>query len=325
MSSNTKPFEEVFKHIKNNLPNNTLQTLEQNYNAQDNLSPLFIKNQKDLEAYNLPNTKAQIEQSKLQNDKSNWDKTYKERDIKEIQKLQDYKAKTEKAKTEKVLKINSLVEEYKALGGDISIFQKELDKFYSQNEIGYGEKFKLMFKAQPRAYRNTFNKVIAYLDDKEYKPEYSNEELLEIEKINREKLINPFKTMGMDVLLDPANVVPLSLVTKGGKVVRALKDFGKGGIYTAGTDALKHGGDDNYKFQDSLIAGAFGGVLNAGLGQLLGKSLKNANALNDTNPNKAINQTEDLVNNTNTNTFNPNATDDEIASKIAQNRFKTKY
>jgi len=127
--------------------------------------------------------------------------------------------------------------------------------------------------------------------------------------------------MAMDEGLDPVNHLGLAF-SKGSRLARLGKDYLSGNILGTSTDALKHGGDENYEFKDSLIAGAFGGVLNAGLGQLLGKSLKaSVKSLDDLNPNKAINQTEDLANSSKASTFNENIADDDIASKIVQKRF----
>jgi len=317
MSSNItlSPFDEVFKHIKDKLPSDTLKTLEQNYNNQDKPNSLFIKNQKDLEAYKLPNTKAQVEhikQAELNKikqeelDRANSLEQIKSRD--ESLKYRAKKLEEEKAKTEKVLKLNSLVEQYKALGGDTSIFQKELDEFYSRNEIGYGEKFKLMAKKQIRDYSNTFNKGIAYLDNKEYKPQYSNDELLEIEKIKRDKAINPIKTIIMDELLDPATFIAPAF-SKGTKAARFTKDFVKNAPLTGGLHSLKHGGDDDYTFKDSLYAGGIGGTA----GTIFGKAFpKGANALSD------IEQVQAKVkNNVSLNENKSDITDSQIASKLS--------
>jgi|GEM_PF-1191987 len=301
MSSNITPsFDEAFKHIKNRLPSNTLQTLEQNYNKSLSIP------QEEYGNYIQDEARKQKE-LKVNTNKNNWDKIFKERDIKEKQNLEDYKAKTKD-----FIEFKNAIETYKAQGLDVSSYEDILKNAEKQLETSYGEKFKLMVKAQPRAYKNTLNKAISYLDDKEYKPQYSNDELLEIEKVNREKAINPIKTMAMDVLLDPANAIPLGWVMKGGRLVRATKDFAKGGVYTATTDALKHGSDENYEFKDSLYAGAFGGVLNAGLGQLFGKSLKNANALSD------IEQAQAKVkNDVSLNEYKGDIGDGAIASKLS--------
>jgi len=129
------------------------------------------------------------EQQKLKSS----DKIFKEQDIKEKQDLKDYRTKVKE-----IEEIISLVEEYKAMGGDTSIFQKEIDKFYSQNEIGYGEKLRIFVSNLPLRYINGFKDLIGS------EPiELSHSQKMDEAKWEREEVINPIKTMLMKILLDP--------------------------------------------------------------------------------------------------------------------------
>jgi len=128
-------------------------------------------------------------------------------------------------------------------------------------------------------------------------------------KWKREEVIHPIKTGLMNEGLDPINHLGLAF-SKGSALARLGKDYLSGNILGTSTDALKHGADDNYKLSDSLYAGAFGGVLNAGLGQLFGKSLKGGvNSLDDISAK--------VKNDVSLNEYKGDISDGAIASKLS--------
>jgi len=261
MSDNiTLSFEEAFKHIKNRLPSNTLKTLEQNYNnniALDNLQEDNIQ-RKDFKASNFPNANAQIEQSKLANATNNIE-------------LEDFNLKIKN-----FIELKNKIDNYKSQGYDVSSYENRLKEVEKDLEISTSDKLGVFGRNLPLQY---INGVKHFINSGSI--ELSHSQKMDKAKWEREKVINPIKTMLMDEGLDPINHLGLAF-SKGSRLARLGKDYLSGNILGTSTDALKHGGDDKYKLSDSLYAGAFGGVLNAGLGQVLGKSLKGGvNSLDD--------------------------------------------
>ncbi|MBF7065755.1 hypothetical protein [Aliarcobacter butzleri] len=212
------------------------------------------------------NIKDQIEQSKKIN-----------QDNKQI--IDDYKAKTESIKT-----IQSSLDELENSGQDVSVLRKKFDEKISNNDLSFGEKLGVVGRNIGNDYLSSFSKAFGGNLEKTYSTN------LDDIKQKREEVINPISTIASEVALDPLTYTPLSLATKGTKTVRMAKDFGKGGALSAGLYTAKEYGDDNYKPTDSLIAGAFGGALNAGIGRFL-----NRKSVGDL-PNADVTSSDDIAN-----------------------------
>ncbi|MCT7614730.1 hypothetical protein [Aliarcobacter butzleri] len=212
------------------------------------------------------NIKDQIEQSK----KINQDNK---------QTIDDYKAKTESIKT-----IQSSLDELENSGQDVSVLRKKFDEKISNNDLSFGEKLGVVGRNIGNDYLSSFSKAFGGNLEKTYSTN------LDDIKQKREEVINPISTIASEVALDPLTYTPLSLATKGTKTVRMAKDFGKGGALSAGLYTAKEYGDDNYKPTDSLIAGAFGGALNAGIGRFL-----NRKSVGDL-PNADVTSSDDIAN-----------------------------
>ncbi|KLD96703.1 hypothetical protein [Aliarcobacter butzleri] len=212
------------------------------------------------------NIKDQIEQSK----KINQDNK---------QTIDDYKAKTESIKT-----IQSSLDELENSGQDVSVLRKKFDEKISNNDLSFGEKLGVVGRNIGNDYVSSFSKAFGGNLEKTYSTN------LDDIKQKREEVINPISTIASEVALDPLTYTPLSLATKGTKTVRMAKDFVKGGALSAGLYTAKEYGDDNYKPTDSLIAGAFGGALNAGIGRFINR--KNAGDL----PNTDVTSSDDIAN-----------------------------
>lgn len=212
------------------------------------------------------NIKDQIEQSK----KINQDNK---------QTIDDYKAKTESIKT-----IQSSLDELENSGQDVSVLRKKFDEKISNNDLSFGEKLGVVGRNIGNDYLSSFSKAFGGNLEKTYSTN------LDDIKQKREEVINPISTIASEVALDPLTYTPLSLATKGTKTVRMAKDFGKGGALSAGLYTAKEYGDDNYKPTDSLIAGAFGGALNAGIGRFI-----NRKSVGDL-PNADVTSSDDIAN-----------------------------
>ncbi|MCT7643469.1 hypothetical protein [Aliarcobacter butzleri] len=212
------------------------------------------------------NIKDQIEQSK----KINQDNK---------QTIDDYKAKTESIKT-----IQSSLDELENSGQDVSVLRKKFDEKISNNDLSFGEKLGVVGRNIGNDYLSSFSKAFGGNLEKTYSTN------LDDIKQKREEVINPISTIASEVALDPLTYTPLSLATKGTKTVRMAKDFGKGGALSAGLYTAKEYGDDNYKLTDSLIAGAFGGALNAGIGKFI-----NRKSVGDL-PNADVTSSDDIAN-----------------------------
>ncbi|MCR8709829.1 hypothetical protein [Aliarcobacter butzleri] len=212
------------------------------------------------------NIKDQIEQSK----KINQDNK---------QTIDDYKAKTESIKT-----IQSSLDELENSGQDVSVLRKKFDEKISNNDLSFGEKLGVVGRNIGNDYVSSFSKAFGGNLEKTYSTN------LDDIKQKREEVINPISTIASEVALDPLTYTPLSLATKGTKTVRMAKDFGKGGALSAGLYTAKEYGDDNYKPTDSLIAGAFGGALNAGIGRFI-----NRKSVGDL-PNTDVTSSDDIAN-----------------------------
>jgi len=212
------------------------------------------------------NIKDQIEQSK----KINQDNK---------QTIDDYKAKTESIKT-----IQSSLDELENSGQDVSVLRKKFDEKISNNDLSFGEKLGVVGRNIGNDYVSSFSKAFGGNLEKTYSTN------LDDIKQKREEVINPISTIASEVALDPLTYTPLSLATKGTKTVRMAKDFGKGGALSAGLYTAKEYGDDNYKPTDSLIAGAFGGALNAGIGRFI-----NRKSVGDL-PNADVTSSDDIAN-----------------------------
>ncbi|MFY4810773.1 hypothetical protein ACOTWH_09135 [Aliarcobacter butzleri] len=212
------------------------------------------------------NIKDQIEQSK----KINQDNK---------QTIDDYKVKTESIKT-----IQSSLDELENSGQDVSVLRKKFDEKISNNDLSFGEKLGVVGRNIGNDYLSSFSKAFGGNLEKTYSTN------LDDIKQKREEVINPISTIASEVALDPLTYTPLSLATKGTKTVRMAKDFGKGGALSAGLYTAKEYGDDNYKPTDSLIAGTFGGALNAGIGRFI-----NRKSVGDL-PNADVTSSDDIAN-----------------------------
>lgn len=212
------------------------------------------------------NIKDQIEQSK----KINQDNK---------QTIDDYKVKTESIKT-----IQSSLDELENSGQDVSVLRKKFDEKISNNDLSFGEKLGVVGRNIGNDYLSSFSKAFGGNLEKTYSTN------LDDIKQKREEVINPISTIASEVALDPLTYTPLSFATKGTKTVRMAKDFGKGGALSAGLYTAKEYGDDNYKPTDSLIAGAFGGALNAGIGRFI-----NRKSVGDL-PNADVTSSDDIAN-----------------------------
>lgn len=223
------------------------------------------------------NIKDQIEQSK----KINQDNK---------QTIDDYKAKTESIKT-----IQSSLDELENSGQDVSVLRKKFDEKISNNDLSFGEKLGVVGRNIGNDYSNAIPGIKRvynhYIKGDEFKPlEKTYSEKLDDIKQKREEVINPISTIATEVALDPLTYIPLNLATKGTKTVRMGKDFVKGGALSSGLYTIKEISDDNYKLTDSLIAGAFGGALNAGIGRFI-----NRKSVGDL-PNTDVTSSDDIAN-----------------------------
>ncbi|WP_323669142.1 hypothetical protein [Aliarcobacter butzleri] len=212
------------------------------------------------------NIKDQIEQSK----KINQDNK---------QTIDDYKAKTEALKN-----FGQNIDSLELNGVDVSEDRKYFERKSKELDLSFGEKLGVVGRNIGNDYVSSFSKAFGGNLEKTYSTN------LDDIKQKREEVINPISTIASEVALDPLTYTPLSLATKGTKTVRMAKDFGKGGALSAGLYTAKEYGDDNYKPTDSLIAGAFGGALNAGIGRFI-----NRKSVGDL-PNTDVTSSDDIAN-----------------------------
>lgn len=177
--------------------------------------------------------------------------------------LDDYNSQTEAYKN-----IDSILSDYESQGLDTSIYRKKLDEKAKEMELGFGEKLGVVGRNIGNDYVSSFSKAFGGNLEKTYSQKVDEA------KQKREDVINPIGTIASEVALDPLTYTPLNFASTGTKVVRAGKDFVKGAGLSAGLYTAKEYGDENFKPEDALIAGGFGGALNAGIGAFVNRGQK---------------------------------------------------
>ena len=214
----------------------------------------------------------------------NWDINSHISQSKDIAKQQEKELNNYKEKTDAINRINSKLDDYESFGLDVSQYRKRLDTKTKDLELGFGEKLGVVGRNIGNDYSRAIPGIGRFLDkhimNKEVKPipkSYSQQ--MDAAKQDREETINPISTMALEVGMDPLTYTPLRFASKGTRLARAAKDFGKGSALSTGTYTMKEIGNDNFKAKDALLAGAFGGVLNSGIGAFANRKIK-GNLLN---------------------------------------------
>ena len=196
------------------------------------------------------NVQDQINQSKIYNQQDN-------------KNLDDYKKKTESLKN-----IDSILTDYENQGIDTTPYRAKFDAKSKEMELSFGDKLGVVGRNIGNDYVGSFAKAFGGNLEK------SNSQKIDEAQQKREQVINPVSTIAEGVILDPLTYTPLTFASKGTAGVRAAKDFAKGAGLSGGTYTAKEYGSDNFKPEDALIAGAFGGAINAGIGKYLSKGIK---------------------------------------------------
>lgn len=264
------------------------------------------------------NTQDQINQSKPINQERN-------------KSLSDYKSQTEAYKN-----IDSILSDYESQGLDTSTYRKKLEDKAKGLELGFGDKLGVVGRNIGNDYVSSFSKAFGGNLENTYSQKVDEA------KQKREEEINPISTIASEVALDPLTYTPLNFASTGTKLVRAGKDFAKGAGLSAGLYTAKEYGDENFKPEDALIAGGFGGALNAGIGSFINRgqkgNLANPDATSGENitnrilfeeaqrrgipTEKAVENTAPIVDETfQQNTIKNNNSSDNIAKKINDTYF----
>lgn len=188
--------------------------------------------------------------------------------------LDDYKLKTESLKN-----IDSILTDYENQGIDTTPYRAKLDVKSKEMELSFGDKLGVVGRNIGNAYSNFIPGMgrlyDTYVKGEEFKPlEKTNSEKWGEALQSREQVINPISTIATEVALDPLTWINPTLASVGKSGVRAAKDFAKGAGVSAGSYTAKEIGSDNFNPEDALIAGAFGGAINAGIGKYLSKGIK---------------------------------------------------
>ena len=216
--------------------------------------------------------------------------------------LDDYNKRTEALKS-----FGQNLDILESNGVDTTEDRRYFERKSKELELGFGEKLGVVGRNLGNDYVSGASKLIfGNKVDKSYSQQ------LDEAKQQRETAINPLSTLATEIIIDPTNLIPLGAASSGGKLLRAAKDFGKGAGLASSTYALKYGGDENFQASDALLAGAAGGLLNAGaiagmngLSKYFGKKQAAKNGVDYVEP--SYNVSQDVTSSDNILSRNPNA------------------